>query len=920
MGGAARDTSNAPKRPFLARLWRSRVFRAYLILLIASHLVIAAINPDFWVGYGDPPPTDRVTVSTPAMTGDGPRAADEVELAMLRWSPAVVDASRPPIILLHGSPSQGARDWRNFGPLLADAGYEVYALDRPGFGASDKWVPDYSIKAGARYVLAAMDGLGIERAHVVGWSLSGGVVAHMAGMAPDRVASMTLLGATGIQEGEGSGSYAFEHAKYAVGYATLVVLPELLPHFNLIGDRAIRHAFIRDFWDSDQRPLRAILGSVGVPTLILQGRHDPLVHAWVAEEHHELIATSRLVMLDASHFFVFGEPMDDDADMRTAAGVLVEFASRHDAPGVPVLRGAVDLSPERAAAGSVGHLHIDRGTPWWMIIVIIMLGCKVSEDLTVIATGLLVSSGQIDFFVGLLGCFLGIFVGDLLLWALGRYLGRRILKIGWFRKKLPERSLAHWADVLDRHTAKAVFLSRMVPGTRVPMYVAAGMLGRKPLVFIFWFAVAVALWTPILLVVTMLVGPPILGFVENVIEGPAALVVSILLVLVVIKLLSYQATGQGRARLKADLRKLVRREFWPSKIFYIPLVPWYLWLMARDRGVLVWTAANPSVENGGGVAGESKTAILRSMRSGGGRVLHCELLPADADREARTRRAVSMIESIPELGGYPVIMKPDQAQRGQGVWVVRDASQVERYLERMTADAQIQRYHAGPCEAGILWSRIPAPGAATGAMRAEIFAITRKTFPVITGDGEHTLEQLIWKHPRFSLQAKVFLRRHADKVDLVLGKGEQMRIAEAGNHCQGTLFTDGGDMITPELTRAIDEIVRSIRVPAPDGSGGEVEGFDFGRMDVRCTSEAALRAGRDFAIVELNGTTSEATNLYDPGRSIFWSYRVLFRQWSRLSALGRARRREGWKPLTVGRLVAVLRAQRKRHRTPIVAD
>lgn len=70
-----------------------------------------------------------------------------------------------------------------------------------------------------------------------------------------------------------------------------------------------------------------------------------------------------------------------------------------------------------------------------------------------------------------------------------------------------------------------------------------------------------------------------------------------------------------------------------------------------------------------------------------------------------------------------------------------------------------------------------------------------------------------------------------------------------------------------------------------------------------------LRQGQGFAIVELNGTSSEATNLYDPSRGLVWAYGILFRQWAHLYRLGAARVREGWPRMSLANLHAEMRAQ-----------
>ena len=92
---------------------------------------------------------------------------------------------------------------------------------------------------------------------------------------------------------------------------------------------------------------------------------------------------------------------------------------------------------------------------------------------------------------------------------------------------------------------------------------------------------------------------------------------------------------------------------------------------------------------------------------------------------------------------------------------------------------------------------------------------------MIVGDGISTVEDLIWTHPRYRLQADTFLTRHRAARARVLGLGERWPLGIAGNHCQGTLFRDGRHLITPALERRIDDIARAF------------DGFFVGRFDVR---------------------------------------------------------------------------------------
>ena len=123
-----------------------------------------------------------------------------------------------------------------------------------------------------------------------------------------------------------------------------------------------------------------------------------------------------------------------------------------------------------------------------------------------------------------------------------------------------------------------------------------------------------------------------------------------------------------------------------------------------------------------------------------------------------------------------------------------------------------------------------------------------------------------------------------------------MSLGIAGNHAQGTMFTDGGWMATPALESRIDAIAL------------EYPGFYIGRFDVRYGSPERFLAGEDLAIVELNGATAECTNIYDPAHSLLFAYRTLFRQWRLVFAIGSANRLGGRSVSSMDRLLTLLKS------------
>ncbi|TVQ59673.1 MAG: alpha/beta fold hydrolase [Phycisphaerales bacterium] len=878
-------------------LRRSRIRRALLLALgvYAALLIVSNATQMIVDARRSPAPipgADRSSVTVPRVDAQGRIPGAETRLSILRWTPSEPNPDAAPLLLLHGSPGRAA-DFRAFAPSFQRNGREVIAIDLPGFGYSERSAPDYGIGAQAHVALETLDALGVPRAHVVGWSLGGGAALRLAELAPDRVSSVTLLASVGTQQVEGSGSYGFERFKYALGFVALVGVPEFVPHFGVLGPRGARVAFLRSFWDTDLRPMHRLMRDLETPTLMVHGRNDFLVPAWGAELHHEIMGSSRLVMLDAGHFLPFPGAW---GGLERATPHVEAFVQRHDDPGAPPLPGRADFAPvETAGSTTVGSFQIVRGTHWLVIILLIIVASFISEDATVIAVGLAIAHQEIDIFVGLIGCFVGIVIGDGGLWAIGRFFGRRALRWPVLRAWVPEESIDRWGRWFDRHTIQAVFIARALPGTRMPTYFAAGVLSQRAHGFLLWAALAAFLWTPFLLLLVIVLGPRLFEALRSVFAGPVALLVCVLVFFIGVRMITGATTWTGRRRIVRDFRRLFRYEFWPSWLVYLPVLPWIVWLGVRRGGLMTFTCANPGIPYGGGVVGESKQEILDRLAGVREWIIQSALIEAGGTPEERALRVDELVRERAELGGYPVVLKPDAGQRGRGFKVVRTPEEAESYLRRMPRAVVLQRFHPGPHEIGVMWAR--EPGEAAG----RITGVTKKIFPEIEGDGVRTLERLIWTHPRYLMQAEVFLKRHDAQRDRVLAKGERMRLGVAGNHCQGTRFADGADLITPALEARVNEIAMAF----------DSEGFDIGRFDLRYADEDALRRGEGFIVVELNGVSSEPTNIYDPARGVVWAYKQLYRHWDRLFAIGHVRRKQGVRSMS---LVEMLRAVRDHYR------
>ena len=123
----------------------------------------------------------------------------------------------------------------------------------------------------------------------------------------------------------------------------------------------------------------------------------------------------------------------------------------------------------------------------------LMFGTFVSEDLACVTAGLLIQRGQIEASSAVVACTLGIFAGDVGLWAIGRAC--------LHPNRLQELRL--W---LDHHAGWAIVASRFLPGSRLPLYVLAGLVRLPGSVFATWALLGTLLWTPALVLLTATAG------------------------------------------------------------------------------------------------------------------------------------------------------------------------------------------------------------------------------------------------------------------------------------------------------------------------------------------------------------------------------------------------------------------------------
>lgn len=210
---------------------------------------------------------------------------------------------------------------------------------------------------------------------------------------------------------------------------------------------------------------------------------------------------------------------------------------------------------------------------------------------------------------------------------------------------------------------------------------------------------------------------------------------------------------------------------------------------------------------------------------------------------------------------FPIIAKPDRGERGFGVKKIDNISDLNNYRTIVRAPFLIQAYVDYPLELSVFYIRHPQCESGT------VTSLTYKKLLEVIGDGHSSLGQLITSDDRAFLQYdKIKARKEVD-LDYIPQRNEAYQVSPYGNHSLGATFIDYCEHIDDRLIQTFDEI------------SSKIDGFYYGRFDLRCTNLDDLKAGKNFSIIELNGANAEPAHMYDPKHSFFYAQKTLWRHY-----------------------------------------
>jgi membrane protein DedA with SNARE-associated domain len=104
------------------------------------------------------------------------------------------------------------------------------------------------------------------------------------------------------------------------------------------------------------------------------------------------------------------------------------------------------------------------------------MGLPISEDLTLIAGGVIAYYGEANVYIMIAVAFFGVLLADSIMFTLGARYGRTLTRKWFFAKILPPVRLTMMEKKLNEKGLKLLFIARFMPGIRAAVFFTAGTL------------------------------------------------------------------------------------------------------------------------------------------------------------------------------------------------------------------------------------------------------------------------------------------------------------------------------------------------------------------------------------------------------------------------------------------------------------
>jgi membrane protein DedA with SNARE-associated domain len=181
-------------------------------------------------------------------------------------------------------------------------------------------------------------------------------------------------------------------------------------------------------------------------------------------------------------------------------------------------------------------------------------GLPLPEDIPLVAGGVLVHEGKASLWAMMLTGYLGIIVGDSVMFMLGRRLGPRLGSNprGFFGRIMTAEKRARVEQLFKKHGEKIVMIARFLPGVRAVTYFTAGSVGMRYARFMLYDSIAALGSAPLFVYLGYYFGADIDAILERIARGERNVLIGLVVVALVVFLISrWRARREAQANAEA---------------------------------------------------------------------------------------------------------------------------------------------------------------------------------------------------------------------------------------------------------------------------------------------------------------------------------------------------------------------------------
>lgn len=314
------------------------------------------------------------------------------------------------------------------------------------------------------------------------------------------------------------------------------------------------------------------------------------------------------------------------------------------------------------------------------------------------------------------------------------------------------------------------------------------------------------------------------------------------------------------------IKKIFTYSGFPFWFFHVPIFPYYLYLSVKRSSLAFFTNTNPSIFTGGFV-NDAKTEYIKTI--------HPDLIPKYIYIEKKLSLEVMKEKINTENMSFPFILKPNRGERGKGVVKINTIEELEAQLNICPDDFLLQEYINYPLEYGVLYYKFP------NGSKDGITSICYKELPYIVGDGINTIQTLI--ETKYKTDALHFTKKN--NTAAILEKNQTLQLDYVAHRNRKCVFKNYNHIYCPEILNTFREI------------SSQIDGFYFGRYDIKANSLQDLIEGKNIKILEINGVGSQPIHIFDPNYSFLRTYYDLIKHWKLIATISKQNQKRGFSPI-----------------------